>query len=160
MVVSDFLSHSAGANPDREAVVCAGRRLTYAALAERAARLSHGLLDLGLHRRERVAIHLANSVEAVVAIFAVLQAGAVVVVLSQLLKPRKVAAILDDSGAAVMLTDSPIGVHSAEASPAVRHIVTCGSAIATAPDPVATQHTPLGSLIDQVSEAAPGGRCR
>ncbi len=49
--------------PDRIALVCAGRRLTYAKLDERANRLAHHLLATGVAPGEHVGVHLYNAVE-------------------------------------------------------------------------------------------------
>ncbi len=78
MQVERFLEDAAKRFPDKTALVCGERRLRYAELEAESNRLAHGLIDLGVERGDRVAVYLDNSVEAVVSIFAVLKAGAVV----------------------------------------------------------------------------------
>src|SRR6185369_14614415 len=74
MLVHHFLEHSAERLPDKEALVCGGQRLTYAAVEERANRLAHALRAYGLRPGDRAAVWLESSAEAVVAIFAILKA--------------------------------------------------------------------------------------
>lgn len=120
MLVHEFLERSAAAHPAREALVSGDRRLSYAALDERAGHLRDALLDRGVGRGERVAIHLGNSAETVIAVFAALKAGAAFVVLNPLLTPRTLRSILDDSGAAALLTDTAAGVRCGEEAAGVR----------------------------------------
>ncbi len=91
MQLEEFLEESADHFPDKAALVCGERRLTYATLAEQSARLAGALLSAGLERGERVVICLDNSVETVVSIFAILQAGGVFVPLNPTTKADKVA---------------------------------------------------------------------
>lgn len=76
MLVHDFLINSAARLPDKVALVCDGKRLTYRDLDQMTNRLAHALVEHGIRRGDRVAIFAPNSVEAVVGIFAVLKAGA------------------------------------------------------------------------------------
>ena len=50
MLVNDFLQNSAEQSPDKAALICDGRRLTYAQIEERANRVANGLLDQGVQR--------------------------------------------------------------------------------------------------------------
>lgn len=63
MLVNDFLQNNAERFPGKVALVCDGRRLTYAEIEEQANRVANGLLALGVRRGDRVAIWLPNSVE-------------------------------------------------------------------------------------------------
>lgn len=90
--------------PDKVALVCGGRRVTYAALDAMANRLANALLAHGVTRGDRVVVHLENSVEAVASIFAALKAGAVCVPVGPKTKPVKLACILNDCQAAALVT--------------------------------------------------------
>jgi amino acid adenylation domain-containing protein len=61
---------------------------------------------MGVRRADRVVIQLENSVEAVIAIFGVLKAGGVFAVVNPTIKAEKLAYILNDSGAAVLIVDA------------------------------------------------------
>ncbi len=96
MLVNEFLQRSADRFPDKVALVCDGRRWTYAEIEAQANRIANGLLDLGLRRGDRVAVWLPNSVETVVAIFGILKAGGVFTVVNPTTKPGKLAYILNN----------------------------------------------------------------
>jgi amino acid adenylation domain-containing protein len=107
MQVEDFLEQSARRRPDKVALVCRGRRTTYAALDAQANALAHALVAAGVDRGDRVAVLLDNSVEAVTALFAALKAGGVFVVINPTTKADKLAYIVNDCGAAALVTDAP-----------------------------------------------------
>jgi amino acid adenylation domain-containing protein len=107
MLLNHFLENSAQRLPEKVALVCRGQRLTYRELDERANRLANYLLAAGVHKQDRVAIWLENSAEAVIAVFAVLKAGAVFCLLNPELKAAKAHHILADSGAWGFVTTGP-----------------------------------------------------
>jgi long-chain acyl-CoA synthetase len=98
-----FLEQSALRWPRRTALVCGDRRVSYAELEAASNRLAHGLVALGIERGDRVAIHLENSVEAVVSIFGVLKAGAVFMSINPTVKAEKLRYLLDNSRAAALV---------------------------------------------------------
>jgi long-chain acyl-CoA synthetase len=104
MLVQDFLEQSALLRPDKVALVCEGRRLTYAQLDDMANQLANAMRDHGLGRGERVAIYLPNSVLAVVSVFAVLKAGGVFVLINPTTKADKLAYILQDCQASAFIS--------------------------------------------------------
>lgn len=103
-LVHDFLAHSAARHHDKVALVCGGERLTYGEIEARANRLARGLAVRGIGRGDRVALFLPNSVDLVVALFAVLKAGAVFVVVNHTTKPDKLTYILNNCQAAGLVT--------------------------------------------------------
>ncbi|MEX0703626.1 MAG: AMP-binding protein [Planctomycetales bacterium] len=103
MQLEEFLERSAARLPDKTALVCGARRLTYGEVEAQANRLAHALIALGVERGDRVAIHLDNDVEAVVAIFATLKAGAVFLMVNPTTKADKLAYILNNSRAAALI---------------------------------------------------------
>ena len=106
MLVEEFLEESARLHPGKTALVCGERRLTYGEIDEASNRLAHALVEQGVRRGDRVAIQLENSVEAVLAIFATLKAGAVFLVLHSTTKVDKLLYVLNDSRAAALFTDA------------------------------------------------------
>jgi long-chain acyl-CoA synthetase len=105
MLVSEFLEDSADRFPEKVALVDGHRRLTYLELEEQSNRLAQALLGLGLGKQDRAAVFLEPSAEAVISIFGVLKAGGVFLVIHPQVKPQKLAFILDDCQARVLLTD-------------------------------------------------------
>ncbi len=82
MQVESFLEFSARRWPGKTALVCGDRRVKYAELERSCNRLAHALIAEGVRRGDRVAVHLENSVEAVVAVMAILKAGAVFIMVN------------------------------------------------------------------------------
>jgi long-chain acyl-CoA synthetase len=105
MLVQDFLQRSAARLPHKVALIYGEQRLTYAQIDVLANRLANALIAQGVGRGDRVAIHLQNSVETVVGIFAALKAGAVFVVIGASTKQEKLFYILNNCRASALLAD-------------------------------------------------------
>jgi long-chain acyl-CoA synthetase len=90
--------------PEREALVCGGDRLTYAAYLRAVAGLATKLRGLGA-AGGRVALLMGNSVDICVAMFAAHAAGAQVVPLNPLYTAAELAPILADADPQVLLHD-------------------------------------------------------
>jgi long-chain acyl-CoA synthetase len=105
LLVDSLLGAAAERRPDAQALVCAGRRLTYGELDREVSRVAAGLARLGVVRGDRVAIHLDNSVEAVLSIFGALRAGAVFVPINPTTKADKLAYMLADCAPRVLISD-------------------------------------------------------
>jgi len=130
MQLETFLERNARAWPEKTALVCGGRRLSYAELEGASNRLAHGLVAQGLRRGDRVAVHLDNSVEAVVAIFGVLKAGAVFMMVNPSTKTDKLLYVLNDSqAAAIILPGRKVAAHAAcwNATPHLRVVIPTAS---------------------------------
>ncbi len=94
-----LLLQAAEKAPRAPALAFFGGILTYAELAEHAARLAQALKNSGLTPGERLAILLPNCPQLVVTYHAVLRLGGVAVPLNPLLSPKELAHQLSDSGA-------------------------------------------------------------
>ena len=103
--IDDFLARSASLLPEKIALVCGPRRLTYREIDDAANQLARGLQELGVSRGDRVVLHLENSVEAVISIFGVLRAGAAFVPVGSTVKSDKLSYILNDCEAVVLIVD-------------------------------------------------------
>ncbi len=99
MQLESFLEQSARRLPEKIALVASGRRWTYAEVERAANQLAHGLVAEGVRRGDRVAVCLENTAESVVAIFAILKAGAVFMMVNPTTKTDKAAYILNNSRA-------------------------------------------------------------
>lgn len=106
MQIEAVLEHSATRFPDKTALVCDGRRLTYSWLAIESRRLASAISEQGIRRGERVAFCLDNSVDAVVCIFATLMAGGVLVPVNATMRVEKLTRLLNDSGARLLFGKS------------------------------------------------------
>lgn len=102
-MLQSFLEQSALSHPDKIALVTGQDRYTYQELEQQSNRLAHALLNQGLQRGDRVAIHLENSLEAVVAIFAILKAGGVFVMVNPTTKIDKLTYVLNNCRARALV---------------------------------------------------------
>lgn len=101
-LVGDLLEQAAVRSPHQTALVCDAQRLTYGELDELADRCAQALRARGVQRGDRVVIWCANSVEAVVAIFGTLKAGAVFVPVNETTKPDRLEYVLRNCRARVL----------------------------------------------------------
>ena len=90
--------------PDATAVVDGRTSLTYEELDRRANQLAHRLRAEGVGRGTRVAICLERSVDLAVALLGVLRTGAAYVPLDVIFPPPRLAHMLTDSAARVLVT--------------------------------------------------------
>lgn len=102
-LVNDFLEQSAAQIPDKIALVCQGKRLTYAEIDAMANKMASALRDNGIRRGDRVLICLHNSVELVVSIFATLKAEGVFVAVNATTKPEKLLFLVQDCRASAIV---------------------------------------------------------
>ncbi|MDT0125669.1 non-ribosomal peptide synthase/polyketide synthase [Paenibacillus sp. RRE4] len=94
--------------PDSEAVVYENERLTYAELNEQANRLAATLRASSIGRESIVGILAERSVDLLVAVLAVWKAGGAYVPLDPDYPADRVRFMLEDSGAKVLLTQTPL----------------------------------------------------
>ena len=106
MNVADIVHHHALWHPDREAVVCGNRRISYGRLADRIMRLASVLASQGIGRNTRVGVLSTNSAEYVEIVYALAELGAVWVPINFRLAPPEVEFILKDSGATFLFYSS------------------------------------------------------
>ncbi|MFE2755821.1 amino acid adenylation domain-containing protein [Actinosynnema sp. NPDC059335] len=103
-LVHERVAEQARATPDAEAVRFEGRSLTYAELDRWANRLAHRLVRGGVGRDVPVAVSVPRSLELVVSLLAVLKAGGAYLPLDPAYPRARLAHMLDDAAAPVLLT--------------------------------------------------------
>lgn len=103
-----FLERSAAVFPDKLAIVCADRRLTYREFADEATRIARALRASGVQPGDRVAYLCPNVAETLIAHFAVPLAGGVLVALNVRLSPTEVGYICRHSGAKLLVVDEEL----------------------------------------------------
>ncbi|MFJ7048679.1 non-ribosomal peptide synthase/polyketide synthase [Streptomyces sp. NPDC101112] len=104
----ELFEEQAARTPDAEAVVFEGERLTYGRLNARVNRLARALRRRGASPETRVAVLLPRSVDLVVALWAVLKAGAAYVPVDPGHPAERIAYTLTDSGAALLISDRDV----------------------------------------------------
>ncbi|GAA0938740.1 long-chain fatty acid--CoA ligase [Nonomuraea longicatena] len=114
--LSIILEDSARSVPDRTALVLGDLRLSYATVEAVANQVAGLLAARGIGRGDKVALMCPNLPYFPFVYFGVLKAGATVVPLNVLLRPREIAYHLDDSGAKAFFCfegspELPMGAH-------------------------------------------------
>ena len=105
--------------PEAVAVVCRGQSLSYRQLNARANQLAAELVVAGVVPDQLVGVYLPRSLDLVVAVLAVLKAGGAYVPMDPTYPPHRVHDMIEDSGAAVVLTRTSV---SGGLSADVRHL--------------------------------------
>lgn len=122
-----FLHDSARLYPKHTALVCAGQRLTYAELSGHARRFAHVLVHgIGMQPGERCLLYLENRAEAASGVFGTLMAGGVFSVINPATRAGKLAYMLNDCQAGVLVTQASLLEQAREAvaqAPGVRRVV-------------------------------------
>src|SRR5882672_8652317 len=101
--LASVLEHSARLTPERVAIAHGGEQITYRELNAKAGQVAAGLHALGIRAGDHVALSCPNVPWFPIAYFGILKAGAAVVPINVLLKPREIAYHLKDSDAKAYL---------------------------------------------------------
>ena len=109
-----FFEEQAAKTPDRVALVYEEEQLTYAELNRRANQLAHHLRRLGVTTETLVAICMERSLEMVVGLLGILKAGGVYVPLDPSTPQQRLSFTLNDTQAAVILTQASLAAAFAE----------------------------------------------
>jgi long-chain acyl-CoA synthetase len=102
--LSYFLERSAREHPDATALIFMNRRLTYRELANEVDRFAGALAALGVSSGSKVAIHLPNLPQTVIAFYAVLSLGAIAVMTNPMYVEREIEHQWRDAGCSVAVT--------------------------------------------------------
>ncbi len=102
--VPALLDEAAARFPHHVAIDFFGRKLTYAELARRVDRVARGFQNIGVERGTRVGLCLPNSPYFIIAYYAVLKAGGVIVNFNPLYVAREIAQQIENSGTTIMVT--------------------------------------------------------
>jgi len=144
--VQAFLDQTAARAPNRLALIFGGMELTYGELKTLTDRFAAALVDLGVKKGDRVAVHLVNSPQFAIAYYGALRVGAVFTPLSPLLSPREARHQLTDSGAETLVSLDLLypGIQSIITETTVKRIIT--TSIADCYNAVIAPIKPLGKI--------------
>ncbi|HVU02561.1 MAG TPA: class I adenylate-forming enzyme family protein [Polyangiaceae bacterium] len=129
-LLHDYLIHSAARLPEKVALVCGGKRLTYGELEARSNALANALVSRGVERGDRVLVFAENTVEAAIAFWGALKANAVVSMVNPQTKADKFAYVVRDCRPAALITEHQLrGVflEAAVESPHLRTTIVVGA---------------------------------
>jgi natural product biosynthesis luciferase-like monooxygenase protein len=104
----DLIERQARATPDAVAVAFAGQEMTYRGLDEAAGRVAAGLRRMGVAPDGLVGLHVRRSIELVVGALGILKAGAAYLPLDPDFPADRLAMMVEDSGAAIVLTQDEL----------------------------------------------------
>lgn len=91
-------------NPDAIAVIYEDQQLTYDQLNRRANQLAHYLRQLGVGPDQKVGLYVERSLDIIVGLYAILKAGGAYVPLDPAYPADRIALMVEDSQATVLLT--------------------------------------------------------
>jgi amino acid adenylation domain-containing protein len=106
LCVHELFARQSERTPDSIAVIFEDERLNYAELNERANKLAHHLRALGVGAEQVVGLMMERSVEMLVSVLAVLKAGGAYLPLDSEYPQERLAFMLEDARARVLLTQS------------------------------------------------------
>jgi long-chain acyl-CoA synthetase len=156
--LASVLEHQARLNPDRVAVTFAASRLTYGELDDRASRVAAGLAAIGIAPGDHVALACPNVPWFPIAYFGILKAGAAVVPLNVLLKPREIAYHLKDSDARALIAfEGSAELPLAQSARAACDRSGCEHLVILTADPAAPSPVSPALTVGQLMQGQPAG---
>ncbi|AEF39443.1 acyl-CoA synthetase [Hoyosella subflava] len=124
--IADLLEHAVDAVPDRTALICGDRQVTFAELDERANRLAHHLAAAGIGKGDHVGIYSRNSIEALESMIAVYKIRAVAINVNYRYVARELHYLFDNADLVALIHERSFADLVAEVLPevpALRHVV-------------------------------------
>jgi len=125
--LADIFESVADAIPDREALICGDRRLTYSQLEERANRLAHHLQAHGVVAGAHVGLYMINGTEYVEAMIACLKIRAVPINVNYRYVEEELRYLFDDADLVAVLHHRKFGprIDTVKGrAPKLQHVVT------------------------------------
>lgn len=117
--IHQLFEHQAARTPNHLAIVFENQQLTYAQLNARANQLAHHLQTLGVGPETIVALCVERSLEMLIGLLGILKAGGAYLPLDPLLPTERLAFMLQDAGASVILTQQHLAERFSKAAPIV-----------------------------------------
>jgi long-chain acyl-CoA synthetase len=108
ITVVQMFQDAAAIYPEQTCLVFKDFSITYRQMDELTDRLSAGFASLGVKKGDRLGILLNNIPQFVLAYFAALKSGAVVVATNPLYKPNEIIAQVNDAGVEVLVVSDPL----------------------------------------------------
>lgn len=131
--------------PERPALLFEGESLSYGQLDAQSSRAANSFAGFGIGPGDRVAIWLPNSAPFVIAYLGAHKLGAIAVTINTALQADEIRYILNDSGAALLITTAALYAGLADAElPHIRHVVLSEGEVEGS-----------GSLAELLREASP-----
>jgi amino acid adenylation domain-containing protein len=97
-ILPQAIDNAADRSPDKEAICCSGKSLTYGELALRSSSLARVLKEQDVKRGDRVGIFMNKSLEAVISLYGIMKAGAAYVPMDPFSPPARLSYVINDCG--------------------------------------------------------------
>jgi acyl-CoA synthetase (AMP-forming)/AMP-acid ligase II len=126
---ADLIEHTVDAVPDRVAVVCSGRQLTFRELEERSNQLAHHLASLGVGPGDHVGLFARNSIEAVETIVAAVKIRAATININYRYVEAELRYMFGDADLVALVHDrelTDVVAAARDAAPTLRGTVVIG----------------------------------
>jgi long-chain acyl-CoA synthetase len=151
--LASMISHHARLAPQKEAVIWENVRLTFGEIDKLSNRVANALTDMGIGRGEKVALSCPNLPFFPIAYYGIMKAGAAVVPLNVLFKPREIAYHLKDSDAkAIFVFEGSDELPLAQAvKEAFDQVPTCEHLIVMTKDLMGESPLPGHSTLTQIT---------
>ncbi|MCB0986502.1 MAG: acyl-CoA synthetase [Microthrixaceae bacterium] len=136
--IADLFERAVDAVPDRVAVVCDDRKLTYRAFDEEANRLAHYLMSLGLGHGDHIGIYALNSLEWIVAMMAAFKIRAVPININFRYVEDELVYLFDNADLVAVLHDREYAERIAAvraSAPGLAHLVAMDAPAGSGTDP-------------------------
>ena len=104
LAVHELLDLPAGAYPDKAALIYFGSEMTFYELRQESRRFANALAGLGIQKGDRVGLHLPNCPQYLIAYYAILSIGGIVVNLNPLYTPDELKLMANTSGMTSLVT--------------------------------------------------------
>jgi long-chain acyl-CoA synthetase len=155
--LSEILRATTAEVPDSVATVFLGAQLTFAEIKEQSDKFATALVQLGIKQHDRVGIMLPNCPQYVIAAFALLRIGAIIVNVNPLYTARELAVVAKDSGMQTLIALdllSPVIATAREQTDIQTLIVTSAAeySAAAVPCPDVVDAIKFSDLISEISE--------
>jgi acyl-CoA synthetase (AMP-forming)/AMP-acid ligase II len=105
LILTETLRKAIKLFPEKKAIVCGGKRWTYQDFCDRINRLSHGLIDFGVKKNDKVAVLHPNCHYFLESYYGLAQIGAISVPINYRLSPKEIAFIVRDSESKILIAD-------------------------------------------------------
>lgn len=102
--VADLLQIPSNAYPDKAAIHFLEREITFWELRQQVLRLANALIGLGVQKGDRIGLHLPTCPQYIIAYYAALSLGAIVVNLNPIYKPDELEGVFNSTGISLLFT--------------------------------------------------------
>ena len=102
--VADLIQIPSNAYPDKAAIHFLEREITFWELRQYVLRMANALMGLGVQKGDRIGLHLPTCPQYVIAYYAALSLGAIVVNLNPIYRPDELEGIFNNTGISVLFT--------------------------------------------------------